>query len=90
MAAQHIVDHLQRHDLGVADVRRWCLHEANIDLMIRKKLLVRNASADEAPIVLGRYANTASAGDSRMEGNQTNKSLGLVPIVVEWFWYQIM
>jgi len=64
MAVAHISDHLQRHDLTVTDVRRWWLHQANINmnLLISKKLLGRHASADEAPIVLDRYANTASAG----------------------------
>ena len=64
MAVAHISDHLQRHDLTVTDVRRWWLHQANINmnLLISKKLLGRDASADEAPIVLDRYANTASAG----------------------------
>lgn len=64
MAAQHISDHLQRHELTAADVRRWWLHQANINmnLLICKKLLGRTASADEAPIVLDRFANTASAG----------------------------
>ena len=33
-----------------------------MNLLIGKKLLGRDASATEAPIVLDRYANTASAG----------------------------
>jgi len=46
------------------DVRRWWLHQANINMnqLISKKLLGRLPDADEAPIVLDRYANTASAG----------------------------
>lgn len=64
MAADHIESHLQQHDLSPTDVRRWWLHQANINmnLLITKRLLGRAASADEAPIVLDRYANTASAG----------------------------
>ncbi|MBU3021512.1 beta-ketoacyl-ACP synthase III [Aestuariibacter sp. A3R04] len=64
MAAEHIETHLQQHDLAPADVRRWWLHQANINmnLLIAKRLLGREATADEAPIVLDRYANTASAG----------------------------
>lgn len=64
MAATHIVEHLQRHELTPEDVSRWWLHQANINMntLITKKLLARQASLEEAPIVLDRYANTASAG----------------------------
>ena len=64
MAAEHIETHLQQHDLAPIDVRRWWLHQANINmnLLIAKRLLGREANANEAPIVLDRYANTASAG----------------------------
>lgn len=64
MAADHISSHLALHGLGATDVRRWWLHQANINmnLLIARKLLGRDASPDEAPIVLDRYANTASAG----------------------------
>ena len=33
-----------------------------MNLLISKKLLGRDATAEEAPIVLDQYANTASAG----------------------------
>ncbi|HDZ08411.1 beta-ketoacyl-ACP synthase III [Pseudohongiella sp.] len=64
MAAEHLSQHLALHDLTPADVRRWWLHQANINMnqLISKKLLGRLPDADEAPIVLDRYANTASAG----------------------------
>lgn len=64
MAAQHLQDHLSGHQLTPADVRRWWLHQANINMntLIGKKLLDRLPSQDEAPVVLDRYANTASAG----------------------------
>ncbi|MFY0668695.1 MAG: beta-ketoacyl-ACP synthase III [Alteromonas stellipolaris] len=64
MAASHIENHLNRHQLTAADVRRWWLHQANINMntLIIKRLLGRDANADEAPIVLDEYANTASAG----------------------------
>lgn len=64
MAAAHISDHMGRHQLGSSDVKRWWLHQANINMntLIAKKLLGREANAEEAPIVLDRYANTASAG----------------------------
>jgi beta-ketodecanoyl-[acyl-carrier-protein] synthase len=64
MAVKHINEHLSTHELCVADIKRWWLHQANINMntLISKKLLGRDATIDEAPIVLDRYANTASAG----------------------------
>lgn len=64
MAAEHLISHLALHGRQPTDVRRWWLHQANINMnqLISKKLLGRMPDADEAPIVLDRYANTASAG----------------------------
>ena len=64
LAIDHIRTHVQSHGLAVTDIKRWWLHQANIHMnrMISQKLLGRAASAEEAPIVLDRYANTASAG----------------------------
>lgn len=64
MAAEHMASQLEGLGLSTQDVRRWWLHQANINMntFIVKKLLGRDADADEAPIVLDRYANTASAG----------------------------
>lgn len=64
MAAEHITSQLDDLGIAVSDVKRWWLHQANINmnLLIAKRLLGRDASAEEAPIVLDRYANTASAG----------------------------
>ncbi|MCH8552773.1 MAG: beta-ketoacyl-ACP synthase III [Natronospirillum sp.] len=64
MAAAHIAGHLEQYSLTPTDVKRWWLHQANINMnqLITKKLLGHLASAEEAPIVLDRYANTASAG----------------------------
>jgi beta-ketodecanoyl-[acyl-carrier-protein] synthase len=64
MAVQHLTDHISRHGLNVPNIRRWWLHQANINmnLHIGGKLLGHEATFDEAPIVLDRYANTASAG----------------------------
>ena len=64
MAAEHITEHLERHQLTASDVKRWWLHQANINMntLICKKLLGTHATEEQAPIVLDRYANTASAG----------------------------
>ena len=64
MVVRHLTDHVSQHGLSVADIKRWWLHQANINmnLLFSGKLLGREATFDEAPIVLDRYANTASAG----------------------------
>jgi beta-ketodecanoyl-[acyl-carrier-protein] synthase len=64
MAVEHISEHLARHQLGSEDVSRWWLHQANINMntLIGRKLLDRQPTLDEAPIVLDTFANTASAG----------------------------
>ena len=64
MAAAHIESQIQGIGLQASDVKRWWLHQANISMntLITKKLLGRVASDEEAPIVLDRYANTASTG----------------------------
>ncbi|MHC6646101.1 beta-ketoacyl-ACP synthase III [Alteromonas sp. HB246098] len=64
MAAAHIEAHLASHDITPEGVKRWWLHQANINMntLICKRLLGRDADRTEAPIVLDEYANTASAG----------------------------
>jgi len=64
LAAEHIREHLAKHDLGPENLTRWWLHQANINMntLISKRLLGREATREEAPIVLDQYANTASAG----------------------------
>lgn len=64
MAAKHIQDHLSELDYTPQDLSRWWLHQANINmnLLVSKRLLGRDATLEEAPIVLDEYANTASAG----------------------------
>ncbi len=46
------------------DVKRFWLHQANLSMnhLIVKKLLGREASLEEAPVILDTYANTSSAG----------------------------
>lgn len=64
LAAAHIEAHLHTFDIKPADVRRYWLHQANVGMnqLVGKKLLGREATADEAPIILDEFANTASAG----------------------------
>lgn len=64
LAAAHIEAHLASHDITPEGVKRWWLHQANINMntLICKRLLGRDADQTEAPIVLDEFANTASAG----------------------------
>lgn len=64
MAADHIENHLKSEGIQVSQLKRWWLHQANINmnLLISKRLLGRDATLEEAPVVLNEYANTASAG----------------------------
>lgn len=64
MVADLIAEHLQDAAIEIGDVKRFWLHQANLNmnLLIARKLLGRDAEATEAPIILDTYANTSSAG----------------------------
>ena len=64
MAVSHIRSHVEDLGLTVGQIRRWWLHQANINMnaYVIKKLLGGTPEGNEAPVVLDRYANTASAG----------------------------
>lgn len=66
MAAAHIAGHLQALQFEPTAVRRYWLHQANLGMnqLVIKKLVGAQAQAgdDIAPLILDRYANTASAG----------------------------
>jgi beta-ketodecanoyl-[acyl-carrier-protein] synthase len=51
-------------ELTPAQVRRFWLHQANLGMnqLISRKLLGRDATPDDAPVILDEFANTASAG----------------------------
>jgi len=76
LAANHITQHLSELGIENSQVKRWWLHQANINMnqLITKKLLGREPNLEEAPIVLDRFANTASAG-SIVAFNLHNKDL---------------
>lgn len=64
MVAELIAAHLEENKLVVGDVKRFWLHQANLNmnLLIARKLLGRDAEPQEAPVILDTYANTSSAG----------------------------
>ena len=45
-------------------LKRIWLHQANLNMnqLIAKRVLGRDADEDEAPVILDEYANTSSAG----------------------------
>jgi beta-ketodecanoyl-[acyl-carrier-protein] synthase len=64
MVAELIAAHLEENTLNIGDVKRFWLHQANLSMnhLIVKKLLGREATEAEAPVILDTYANTSSAG----------------------------
>jgi len=64
MASKFITDHVAAHDLEPQQIARYWLHQANQSMneLIAKRILGRDASRDEAPIILDEFGNTASAG----------------------------
>lgn len=64
MVAELITSHLAGLGLTAADLKRLWLHQANINMntLIASKVLGREATPDEAPVILDEYANTSSAG----------------------------
>ena len=64
MAAEHMEKHLESLRMTPQNVRRFWLHQANLAMnqLIAKKLLGREATLDDAPVILDEFANTASAG----------------------------
>lgn len=64
IAVKHINEHLASLGLGPKDVKRYWLHQANINMnkIVVKSLLGDNYDEENVPTILDRYGNTASAG----------------------------
>lgn len=64
MAAEMIKDTVAASGVEIAQVSRYWLHQANINmnLLIARLILGRDAAPEEAPVILDTYANTSSAG----------------------------
>jgi beta-ketodecanoyl-[acyl-carrier-protein] synthase len=64
VAAKHINDHLASLNLKPQDVKRFWLHQANINMnnMVIKEILGKDVDAETIPTILDRYGNAASAG----------------------------
>ncbi|HEY9544776.1 MAG TPA: beta-ketoacyl-ACP synthase III [Solimonas sp.] len=64
MVSELMVQHLGSLEIAPNSVRRFFLHQANLSMneFIARKVLGRDPSRDEAPVILDEYANTSSAG----------------------------
>lgn len=64
MVAETIQGHLDSLSLSPSDLTRLWLHQANLNMnqLIARRVLGRDASLEEAPVILDEYANTSSAG----------------------------
>ncbi|AOY87551.1 beta-ketoacyl-ACP synthase III [Marinobacter salinus] len=64
LVAETILNQLQNLSLAPDNLRRMWLHQANLNMnqLIARKVLGRDATEDEAPVILDEYANTSSAG----------------------------
>jgi len=83
MVAEHIASHLGSLELHPSGVKRFWLHQANLSMnqLIAKRLLEREATLEEAPVILDRYANTSSAGSIiafHLHGDLAAGELGVI------------
>ena len=62
--AAQISDQLESLGIAPDELKRLWLHQANLSMnqLISRRVLGRNATAEEAPTILNEYANTSSAG----------------------------
>jgi beta-ketodecanoyl-[acyl-carrier-protein] synthase len=84
MVAELVSSHLDSLGIAPGDVRRMWLHQANgtMNQWISRKVLGRDASAEEAPSVLEDYANTSSCGSIiTFHKNRAGLSAGDVGVV---------
>lgn len=63
MVAATVIAHVEEEGVSATDVKRLWLHQANINLnaLIARRVLGREAEEHEMPSVLHEYANTSSA-----------------------------
>jgi beta-ketodecanoyl-[acyl-carrier-protein] synthase len=84
MAAEMIKDTVEAAGLQVPQVSRYWLHQANLNmnLLIARTLLGRDAEPNESPVILDEYANTSSAGSiiafHKYQDDMPSGSLGVI------------
>lgn len=81
---EHIVTHLQQQQIEPQQVARFWLHQANRSMneLISRRVLGRDATPEEAPIILDNYANTSSAGSViALHLHQDNLATGSIGVL---------
>lgn len=64
MVAEQIQQHTADLNIPVTELKRLWLHQANINMneLIAKRVLGRDFTVQESPVILDEFANTSSAG----------------------------
>lgn len=64
MAAKFISSHVEAHGIAPGEVARFWLHQANLNMneLVAERILGHAAPPEKAPMIIGTYGNTASAG----------------------------
>lgn len=64
LVSELITGHLADLAITPAQIKRFWLHQANLGMneLVARRVLGREATAVEAPVILDEYANTSSAG----------------------------
>jgi beta-ketodecanoyl-[acyl-carrier-protein] synthase len=64
LVSEMILEHAADLGIATADLKRLWLHQANINMneLIARRVLGREPTAQENPIILDEFANTSSAG----------------------------
>jgi beta-ketodecanoyl-[acyl-carrier-protein] synthase len=64
LASKFIHEHLESHGLTPPQIGRYWLHQANhkLNSLVAERVLGREATTQESPIILDEFGNTASAG----------------------------
>jgi beta-ketodecanoyl-[acyl-carrier-protein] synthase len=64
LASKFILEHIDAHGLTPPQISRFWLHQANQKLndLVAERVLGREATKHEAPVILDEFGNTASAG----------------------------
>ncbi|MFZ6816724.1 beta-ketoacyl-ACP synthase III [Undibacterium sp. Ji22W] len=84
MAAETITTTVQSAGLEVNQIQRFWLHQANLNmnLLIARLILGRDASTEESPTILDTYANTSSAGSiiafHKHQDDLTKDAIGVI------------
>lgn len=79
-----ILEHLNDKQIETTSIKRFWLHQANLHMneLISKKVLGREPSAEEAPVILDEYANTSSAGSiiafNKYHGDLESGDMGVI------------